>query len=64
MLRGAPLNPTKRDEDNSAIGGSPQNEQVQFLTLAVKPEAVDVILNAVAVSKKQSGLLWTTLALP
>ena len=54
----------QKNEDNSAIGGSPQNEQVQFLTLAVKPEAVDVILNAVAVSKKQGGLLWTTLALP
>jgi len=54
----------QKSEDNSALGGSPQNEQVQILTLAVKPEIVDLILNAVAVSKKQGGLLWTTLALP
>lgn len=54
----------QKSGDNSALGGSPQNEQVQILTLAVKPEAVDVILNAVAVSKKQGGSLWTTLALP
>jgi len=32
--------------------------------LAVKPEAVDDILNAVANAKKQGGLLWTTLATP
>ena len=62
--QGGAAESNQKSEDNSAIGGSPQNEQVQFLTLAVKPEAVDVILNAVAVSKKQSGLLWTTLALP
>lgn len=54
----------QKSEDNSTFGGSPQNEQVQILTLAVKPEVVDLILNAVAVSKKQGGLLWTTLALP
>jgi hypothetical protein len=53
-----------KSADNSALGGSPQNEPMQILTLAVKPEAVDVILNAVAVSKKQGGLLWITLALP
>ena len=62
--QGVAAESNQKSEDNSAIGGSPQNEQVQFLTLAVKPEAVDVILNAVAVSKKQGGLLWTTLALP
>ena len=54
----------QKSTDNSAFGSSSQNEQVQILTLAVKPEAVDVILNAVAASKKQGGLLWTTLALP
>ena len=62
--QGGAAESNQKNEDNSAIGGSPQNEQVQILTLAVKPEAVDVILNAVAVSKKQGGLLWTTLALP
>ena len=62
--QGVAAESNQKSEDNSALGGSPQNEQVQILTLAVKPEAVDVILNAVAVSKKQGGLLWTTLALP
>ena len=62
--QGVPIESNQMSADNSAIGGSPQNEQLQILTLAVKPEAVDVILIAVAVSKKQGGLLWTTLALP
>ena len=62
--QGVAAESNQKSEDNSALGGSPQNEQVQILTLAVKPEAVDVILIAVAVSKKQGGLLWTTLALP
>ena len=62
--QGVAAESNQKSEDNSAFGGSPQNEQVQILTLAVKPEVVDVILNAVAVSKKQGGLLWTTLALP
>ena len=62
--QGVAAESNQKSEDNSALGGSPQNEQVQILTLAVKPEAVDVILNAVAVSKRQGGLLWTTLALP
>jgi hypothetical protein len=62
--QGVAAESNQKSEDNSALGGSHQNEQVQILTLAVKPEAVDVILNAVAVSKKQGGLLWTTLALP
>lgn len=53
-----------KSEDNSTFGGSPQNEQVQILTLAVEPKDVDVILTAVAASKKQGGLLWSTLALP
>lgn len=62
--QGVAAESNQKREDNSALGGSPQNEQVQILTLAVKPEIVDLILNAVAVSKKQGGLLWTTLALP
>jgi Flp pilus assembly protein CpaB len=62
--QGVAAESNQKSEDNSALGGSSQNEQVQILTLAVKPEAVDVILNAVAVSKKQGGLLWITLALP
>jgi len=62
--QGVAAESNQKSEDNSALGGSPQNEQLQILTLAVKPEAVDVILNAVAVSKKQGGSLWTTLALP
>ena len=62
--QGVAAESNQKSEDNSTFGGSPQNEQVQILTLAVKPEVVDLILNAVAVSKKQGGLLWTTLALP
>jgi hypothetical protein len=62
--QGVAAESNQKSEDNSALGGSPQNEQVQILTLAVKPEIVDLILNAVAVSKKQGGLLWTTLSLP
>ena len=60
--QGVAAESNQKSEDNSAFGGSPQNEQVQILTPAVKPEVVDLILNAVAVSKKQGGLLWTTLA--
>ena len=56
---------TNQDEEStSTFSSSTQAEQVQILTLAVKPEAVNVILDAVAASKKQGGLLWTTLALP
>jgi len=55
---------SQKSEDNSALGGSPQTEQVQILTLAVSPESVQVILYAIAASQKQGGLLWTTLALP
>lgn len=62
--QGVAAEANQKNENNSAFSSSPQNEQVQILTLAVKPEVVDLILNAVAVSKKQGGLLWTTLALP
>lgn len=44
--------------------GSKQVEQVQILTLALLPEQVQTVLDAVAESKKQGGLLWTTLAVP
>lgn len=44
--------------------GSNQVEQVQILTLALLPEQVQTVLDAVAASKKQGGLLWTTLAVP
>lgn len=54
----------QKSDGNSTFNSSPQTEQVQILTLAVKPEAVDDILNAVANAKKQGGLLWTTLATP
>jgi len=54
----------QNNEGSSTFSSSPQTEQVQILTLAVKPEAVSDILNAVANAKKQGGLLWTTLATP
>lgn len=62
--QGVAAESNQKGEDNSAFGGSPQNEQVQILTLAVQPDLVQAILNAVAASEKQGGLLWTTLALP
>lgn len=39
-------------------------EQVQILTLALVPETVQSVLDAVAKAEKQGGLLWTTLARP
>lgn len=62
--QGVAAESNQKSEDNSTFGGSPQNEQVQILTLAVEPKDVDAILTAVAASKKQGGLLWSTLALP
>jgi Flp pilus assembly protein CpaB len=62
--QGVAAESNQKSADNSALGGNPQNKPLQILTLAVKPEAVDIILNAVAVSKKQGGLLWVTLAPP
>ncbi|MFH2039172.1 MAG: RcpC/CpaB family pilus assembly protein [Chloroflexota bacterium] len=62
--QGVAAEATTQNESNSSLIGGTQNEQVQILTLAVAPEFVDVILEAVAVSKKQGGLLWTSLALP
>ncbi len=45
-------------------GSGQQVEQVQILTLALEPGLVNRVLDAVASSKKQGGLLWTTLAIP
>ena len=54
------------EEGKSAAGSTTnqQVEQVQILTLALEPELVQKVLDAVAASKKQGGLLWTTLATP
>lgn len=49
---------------SSMSGNSQQVEQVQILTLALEPERVQKVLDAVASAKKQGGLLWTTLAIP
>lgn len=62
--QGITANSDQTNTNDSAFSSSPQNEQVQILTLAVKPEAVNAILIAVANTKKQGGLLWTTLAIP
>ena len=51
-------------KDNGMSGSSQQVEQVQILTLALEPERVQQVLDAVASAKKQGGLLWTTLATP
>lgn len=50
--------------NNGMSGSSQQVEQVQILTLALEPELVQKVLDAVASAKKQGGLLWTTLATP
>lgn len=56
---------SQAQEGNSSLaGGSDQVEQVQILTLALDPDLVQSVLDAVASSKKQGGLLWTTLATP
>jgi Flp pilus assembly protein CpaB len=53
------------DKGSSGLTGSGQQiEQVQILTLALEPGLVDKVLDAVASTKKQGGLLWTTLAIP
>jgi Flp pilus assembly protein CpaB len=57
-------NSTEAKEGGSVSSGSQQVDQVQILTLALAPDQVQVVLDAVAASKKQGGLLWTTLALP
>jgi len=56
---------TSEPQANSGTSaGNQQTEQVQILTLALEPGSVKQVLDAVAISKKQGGLLWTTLAIP
>jgi hypothetical protein len=56
---------SENNNANSGVaGGSQQVEQVQILTLAIEPGLVQKVLDAVAASKKEGGLLWTTLATP
>jgi Flp pilus assembly protein CpaB len=54
----------QNEETDSTFSSSSQTEQVQILTLAVQPDQVAIILETVAQSKKQGGMLWTTLATP
>lgn len=58
-----PGNEEGKSNDGLSSGGK-QVEQVQILTLALLPEQVQTVLDAVAASKKEGGLLWTTLAVP
>ncbi|GAP13206.1 hypothetical protein LARV_00957 [Longilinea arvoryzae] len=64
--QGVTAGPANEDTNgNSGMSGSSQQvEQVQILTLALEPELVQKVLDAVASMKKQGGLLWTTLAIP
>ncbi len=56
---------TGETQANSGTSASnQQTEQVQILTLALEPGSVKQVLDAVATSKKQGGLLWTTMAIP
>lgn len=51
-------------KESSSMAGGKQVEQTQILTLALPPDQVQDVLRAVAATKKQGGLLWTTLAKP
>ncbi len=62
-VNAGPGNEESKSNDGLS-SGSKQVEQVQILTLALLPEQVQTVLDAVAASKKQGGLLWTTLAVP
>ena len=62
--QGASAGPGQSSQENISISNLSQTEQVQVLTLAVRPELVSSILNAVTICQKQGGLLWTSLALP
>lgn len=59
--QGGTAGPAGAETDGNS---SQQVEQVQILTLALEPEVVQSVLEAVASAKKQGGLLWTTLAIP
>lgn len=63
--QGVTAGPASEEAKESGMSGSSQQvEQVQILTLALEPERVQQVLDAVASAKKQGGLLWTTLATP
>ncbi len=64
--QGVTAGPNQAESKNngSLTNGSQSVEQVQILTLALPPDQVETVLNAVAASKKLGGLLWTTLAVP
>ena len=62
--QGAAAETGQQETKSSAFGSGQQVEQVQILTLAVEPGQVKTILDAVAMAKKQGGLLWTSLAIP
>lgn len=63
--QGAQAGPTAgAQQSNGSLSGDKQVEQVQILTLALEPDLVGTVLEAVAISEKQGGLLWTTLAIP
>jgi Flp pilus assembly protein CpaB len=64
--QGVPAGPNNAESKSSGslTSGSQALEQVQILTLALAPDQVQTVLNAVAASKKEGGLLWTTLAVP
>jgi hypothetical protein len=60
----AGTDPSSTHSGTTTSSGSQAVEQVQILTLALEPDRVQVVLDAVAAAKKQGGLLWTTLAIP
>lgn len=63
--QGAQAGPsTGAQQNNGAMSGDKQVEQVQVLTLALEPDLVGSVLEAVAIAEKLGGLLWTTLAIP
>ncbi len=63
--QGAPADPGSVNAKSSGSQASSQQmEEVQILTLALAPDQVKTVLDAVAATKKQGGLLWTTLAVP
>jgi hypothetical protein len=53
-----------QEQESASLSGSQQVEQTQILTLALPPDQVQEVLRAVAIAKKQGGLIWTTLARP
>jgi len=61
--QGAQAGPSNR-QGNQTVDDNEPAEQVQILTLALLPESVQSVLDAVAKAEKQGGLLWTTLARP